>query len=195
MKKLLGILVLILFTLQTPSQADDIRDFQIEGMSLGDSALDYFTKNQIINAEFKMFKNDKYSTFVFYDSSYKAYDAIEIAYKKNDEKFVIASISGGITVTDKKVCIKKNDEIIKNLKSFFPESQTMSDDGTHPGDTTGKSKYYRTSFKINPKAKYFEVEVSCIFYEGEMVNEYSSNVGITIKTDTFNDWVTYEAYK
>ena len=48
MKKLLGILVLILFTLQTPSQADDIRDFQIEGMSIGDSALDYFSEEEII---------------------------------------------------------------------------------------------------------------------------------------------------
>ena len=41
MKKLLGILVLGLLLI-TPSQADDIRDFQIEGMSLGDSLLDYF---------------------------------------------------------------------------------------------------------------------------------------------------------
>ena len=194
MKKLLGIVVLGLLLI-TPSQADDIRDFQIEGMSVGDSALDYFTKDQIKNAEFKMFKDDKYSTFVFYDSNYKVYEAVEIAYKKNDEKFIIASISGGITVTDKKVCIKKNDEIIENLKSFFPESQTMSDEGTHPGDTTGKSKYYRTAFKINPKAKYFEVEVSCIFYVGEMANVYSSSAGITIKADTFNEWVTNEAWK
>ena len=106
MKKLLGILVLGLFLI-TPSQADDIRDFQIEGMSIGDSALDYFTKDQIKNAEYKMFKDDKYLTFVFYDLNYKVYDAIEIAYKKNDKKFIIASISGGITVTDKKVCLEK----------------------------------------------------------------------------------------
>ena len=194
MKKLLGILVLF-FTLQTPSQADEISDFQIEGMSIGDSELDYFTKDQIKNAEFKMFKDDKYSTFTFYDSNYKIYNAIEIAYKKNDKKFIIASISGGITVTDKKVCLKKNEEIIENLKSFFPESQSMSDEGAHPVDATGKSRYYRTAFKINPKAKYFEVEVSCIFYVGEIANEYSSSSGITIKTDTFNDWVTHEAWK
>ena len=195
MKRLFLYLFLILFTLQTPSQADDIRDFQIEGMSIGDSALDYFTKNQIINADFKMFKDDKYSTFVFYDSDYEVYEAVEIAYKKNDKKFIISSISGGITVTDKKVCLKKKDEIVESLKSFFPESQNISDEGAHPVDTTGESKYHRTSFKINPKAKYFEVEVSCLFFTGQTANEYSSNAGITIKTDTFNDWVTYEAYK
>ena len=46
MKKFLAILILI-FTLPTPSQADDIRDFQIEGMSVGDSLLDFMTENEI----------------------------------------------------------------------------------------------------------------------------------------------------
>ena len=50
MKKLLGIIVLGLFLI-TPTQADDIRNFQIEGMSVGDSALDYFTKEEIKNNE------------------------------------------------------------------------------------------------------------------------------------------------
>ena len=46
MKKLLGILVLGLFLI-TPSQADDIRDFQIEGMSVGDSLLNYISEQEI----------------------------------------------------------------------------------------------------------------------------------------------------
>ena len=46
MKKFLAVIILIL-TLQTPSQADDIRDFQIEGMSIGDSLLDYFSEEEI----------------------------------------------------------------------------------------------------------------------------------------------------
>jgi len=45
MKKILAILILI-FILQTPSQADDIRDFQIEGMSIGDNLFDYITKEE-----------------------------------------------------------------------------------------------------------------------------------------------------
>ena len=46
MKKLLGIVVLGLFLI-TPSQADDISDFEIEGMSIGDSLLDYFSESKI----------------------------------------------------------------------------------------------------------------------------------------------------
>ena len=47
MKKLSTYLFLILFSLSAPSFADDIRDFEIEGMSIGDSLLDYFSEKEI----------------------------------------------------------------------------------------------------------------------------------------------------
>ena len=46
MKRLLIILILT-FSFQTLMKADDISDFQIEGISIGDSLLDFFTKNEI----------------------------------------------------------------------------------------------------------------------------------------------------
>ena len=46
MKRLLLILILT-FSFQSLTKADDIRDFEIEGMSIGDSALDYFSNNEI----------------------------------------------------------------------------------------------------------------------------------------------------
>jgi len=45
MKRLLLILILT-FSFQTWTKADDIRDFQIEGMSVGDSLLDYFNEKE-----------------------------------------------------------------------------------------------------------------------------------------------------
>ena len=46
MKIILAILVLI-FSLQSLTKADDITDFEIEGMSIGDSLLNYISDNQI----------------------------------------------------------------------------------------------------------------------------------------------------
>ena len=46
MKRLLLILILTL-SFQSWTKADDIRDFQIEGMSIGDSALDFFSEEEI----------------------------------------------------------------------------------------------------------------------------------------------------
>ena len=48
-KKLLGIVVLGLFFI-TLSQADDISDFEIEGISIGDSMLDHFSEEKIENS-------------------------------------------------------------------------------------------------------------------------------------------------
>ena len=42
------------------SQADDIRDFQIEGMSIGDSALNYYTKDELSNALKSYYPNKKF---------------------------------------------------------------------------------------------------------------------------------------
>ena len=66
MKKILAVLILI-FTLPTPSQADDIRDFQIEGMSVGDSLLDYFSEEEINNFDKVLYPNKK---FYLYNNSY-----------------------------------------------------------------------------------------------------------------------------
>ena len=68
MKKLLGILVLGLFLI-TPSQADDIRDFQIEGMSIGDSALDYYEKEKINSLNKNYYKSTFFDKQEFLKSS------------------------------------------------------------------------------------------------------------------------------
>ena len=47
-KKLLLIFILTL-SFQSWSSADDIRDFEIEGMSIGDSLLSFMTNDEILN--------------------------------------------------------------------------------------------------------------------------------------------------
>ena len=59
MKKFLAILIITL-TFQVPSLADDIRDFKIEGMTIGDSALDYFSEDQIKNNKRNYYNNDEF---------------------------------------------------------------------------------------------------------------------------------------
>ena len=46
MKKIILFLIIV-FSLQTWSKADDISDFQIEGMSIGDSLLSHISKKEI----------------------------------------------------------------------------------------------------------------------------------------------------
>ena len=60
MKILLLVLILSL-NFQPLSKADDIRDFQIAGMSIGDSALDFFTKKEINKNKSYMYNSKKYA--------------------------------------------------------------------------------------------------------------------------------------
>ena len=41
------IVILLVFSFQSWTKADDIRDFEIEGISIGDKLLEHFSKNEI----------------------------------------------------------------------------------------------------------------------------------------------------
>ena len=78
---------MVFFSFSAPSFADDISDFQIEGMSIGDSLLDFMDKNKI--DKFK--KTYHYATKEYYQISFPAksgvYETIGIDLKNNDGKF------------------------------------------------------------------------------------------------------------
>ena len=69
MKKLLGIVVLSLL-LTLSAKADDIKDFEIEGISIGDKLFDHFSNEEFKYAEknsviFKQ-KDNKFHSLLFY---------------------------------------------------------------------------------------------------------------------------------
>ncbi len=119
MKRLSLYLFLILFTLPTPSQANDIRDFQIEGMSIGDSALDYFSEDELKNANVESYKDKKFLMLGIW-KEYKIYDVLQIYVKPNDSKYEIYGIAGVIAYSDNlEACYKKMDEIANNFSVIF----------------------------------------------------------------------------
>lgn len=191
------------------SKADDIRDLQIEGMSIGDSALDFFSETLIKNGTKSNPMNSakqKYEVTTIYtkktgnyinvaDFDFAVFEAVEIIYKKNDSNFKIEAVSGSITNEKKKNimniedCKKQKDEIFNDIKVVFNNPLTQSDEGVPPQDKYGKSKFFRSAIQLTPKSKYLEVEAICLFYKGKAKKDYVTNVGVTIKTDGVNDWL------
>ena len=84
MKKLL-IFSLILINLIFSSKADDIRDFQIEGISVGDSLLNHFNEKTIINNINNSIRGKFYISSIR-DTKFKDYDSIDFYLKSNDKK-------------------------------------------------------------------------------------------------------------
>ena len=107
MKRFLLILILTL-SFQSWTKADDISDFEIEGMSIGDSALDYFSVEKILkNKRNYGYKSNKFYAVGFYENL-KKYDSLDLHFKTGDKKYLIYSISGA-SFFKKKIsdCYKK----------------------------------------------------------------------------------------
>ena len=125
MKLLTLYLFLIFFTLQTSSQADDIRDFQIEGVSIGDSLLDYMSEEEIKENNVVHVYPDKKFTVSVYKQSTEIYDwGVGIEYKSNDQTYKIHGVQGrALFKNDIEGCYEKQVEIEKEISSMFDQTK------------------------------------------------------------------------
>ena len=80
--------------LNTSTFADDIKKFQIEKIRIGDSALDYFSEDQLENNELDWFNYSlkEYSHTLVPGKS--IYDWLQISYKSDDDNFIIEGLAG-----------------------------------------------------------------------------------------------------
>ena len=98
MKKLF-IIIIVFISFQSWTKAEDIRDYEIEGMSIGDSALTFFNKKKIDQRKKKGFIYPSklfYSATIYNDSRFKLYNHVQFHIKNMDDKYIIESIGGQI---------------------------------------------------------------------------------------------------
>ena len=189
MKKLLGILILSLFLI-TPSQAGDIRDFQIEGMSIGDSLLDYVSKEEIKNNKHYYPKSKKWALFVWKSTSFENYEGVQVHIKDDGEKYIIGTIEGHLYYENNiKDCYKKRKQIIAEVSEIFKDAKKKSGKRKHSKDKSGKSIVSGTnySFKSGDHAR-----ISCTDWSSAM-NKIDKLV-VRIGSKEFLDWIENEAF-
>ena len=198
MKKLSTYLFLVLISFSAPSFADDIRDFQIEGMSTGDSALNYFTEDEL-NEGKEYYQNSKSKAFFLtnvYSSNFKTYDNIMFHFKDNDPKYIIHSISGAVFFKNNGIrniedCMIERKTIDKELTKLFDSSErVVGDNKPHEGDITGQSFEHGIYYWLEDGSL---ASVSC--------NEFSKTFGgtnhlkVVVYSKDFAHWITYVAYE
>ena len=193
MKKLSIYLLLALFSLQNPSWADDIRDFQIEGMSIGDSLLDYFSKSEIKKGKKNYFKDNEFSVFEIELSDSKIYDGFQALYKTKDNRYIIYSMLGVLDCrNDFTVCKKKWKKIIPELIEFFKNDTNISDveNYNHRADKSGKSKVTQINFIFNSGD-----EASVQMTDWSKKTGYWDSLRISLETKEVIEWLKTKAYK
>ena len=197
MKRLSLYLFLVLFAFPAPSQADDIRDFQIEGMSIGDSLLDYFSEEEITNQGTFFYKNKKFAGNVINKHpSFKVYDAVQFVFKPEDKKYKIYDVVGVIYYDDINKCYIKKDEIIKELRELFGNTVTIEDYGTkkHRADKLGNSTINNTQFFFNSEDS---IQISCTDWSEKLTKErqWFDQLKVLMANKEFVDFLNDEHYE
>ena len=176
----------LIIGLQSFCKADDIRDFQLEGMSIGDSLLDYFSKKEI--EKNKIFEkeqgNNKEVSRYYITKNVGNYEWIAASFKTNDKKYLIIEISGFLFLPFEE-CLKKRDKIDLEMKKMFSNSERQ-ESGTvqHFIDKNSLTNniYYWTSKSSNDV-----IAFSC--YDWSKESGYKDQLRVEVYSDEYHKWL------
>ena len=193
MKKLLLILILAI-SFQTLVKADDIRDFEIEGISVGDSLLNFFSKKEINdNLKEVNYTSDSYLLFEIYKADHQLdqYDALMIHFKKNDKNYTVYSVSGVMEFADNiQGCSLKKKEIdLELLKLFKNLERTDHGFNKSRSDKSGKSLFSEIEYKFPSKN---EISIQCYDWSEEI--GYMDHLRLGLKHKEFTNWIRNLSY-
>ena len=181
MRVFIAVLFLI-FSLQSLSKADDISDFQIEEMSVGDSLLDHYTLFEI-KKNLLIYKNtDKKFTATNLVSTSENFDSIQVHFKTNDNKFKIYTIDG-IFAYNKKLsdCNKKKSEINKSISFLFKNLER--NDGNNLQMVSGRGTMDRTIYLFDNNDF---IEIVCYKYN---VSTHTNMGRLGVVKKELDDWI------
>ena len=199
MKKIFFLIILVL-SFQTLSLADNIRHFQIEGMKIGDSALDYFSESQLENNEqgWHNFNYNEYSTS--YMPGKGIYDWFLVSYKNDDNNFIIEGLVGGLEKSsyDIKKCNNKLNDAALNISKLFKntvqkEKKTyeLTQDAAQTYPFTGKSVVTSLSFNFLDGEK---IILECYNMDKEAKENESLLKSVLTQKDSFRIEVRSSAF-
>ena len=120
-----SILLVIFISFQSLAKADDIKNFEIEGMSVGDSLLSHMNKNLIVNGmnnkDVAHYYEDDFVSISTWDikNKFKTYDDVGVVLKIGDSQHKIFALEGTLYMDESsniQKCYNKQNEIALDIK-------------------------------------------------------------------------------
>ena len=188
-------LSVLIFTLsfQCWTKADDIRDFEIEGISVGDTLLQFATKEEIDLSEnnssiMKDKKGKERFIIIFLNNvTLQDYEYLQVTYKTNDKNYIIHAIDGGINFPDDfDKCKNRMNEAVIDLKNIFTKIEPINFEGKHDADESGESIHKSTYFDLSNGT----VHVWCTLW-GDKVN-YSDGLDVSLRSKEYSEFLQNE---
>ena len=184
-------LVVLVIPFQNLSLADDFQSFDIEGMSIGDSALNYFSETQLEDSEqgWHNYSYKEYSTSFMPGKG--IYDWFLVSYRSDDYDFKIVALVGGLEKKNynNKECNNKLDTVALNISVLFKKTKQenkkiyeLAADASRKYPFTGKSTVTSISFDFLDKG---EIILEC-FIMDKQANKNASFITSTLnQNDSF----------
>ena len=186
------VLVLIL-SFQFSTKADVAKDFEIEGMTIDDSLLDFFSEEEIIkNKQEAQYPNDDHILTSFYKhKNFTTYEMILVAHKKNDKNYIITSIGGNIFFKDNiNDCFTKKSEIEKEFDLLFNNVEKYSEKIKKGYDKTGNSHSHLIEYEFKNGDT---IQITCDDWSKKLSDEETlwDSLNVNIQSSNFRMFLDY----
>ena len=186
--KIFSFIILFTHCYQTWAKAETIMDLEIEGISIGDSLLKYFSEEEILSSKADWYSDKTYSTSMLSLNNYEVFKDIDFSYLSSDKKYKIVSISAVHGDSNEDNCRLIQTEIVDDLTKMF-NTNVIKDTLIHPVDKSGKSKVEVSDFDFVDGRR---VSVQCFFFSNQV--NYMSGLKLSLSNLNYIDWVSTKAY-
>ena len=194
------LIIILTLTFQSLASADEIGEFQIEGISLSDGALKHTNLGNIK----KMFKETKNhynyleeplkfrEVYIFDSSKFQTYDTVSFMVNGNDLNYIIHFIRGMKTyINNFDQCINQRNNIAKEIENLTTDFIKENIEVKHPLDESGKSFSKQIIYKFNSGGK---IIIGCNDWEENLrkKNGWTEGLNVAIMTDEVSNWLQYD---
>ena len=181
------LILILIFNFQSWTKADDIYDFEIEGISIGDSLLDYYSEEVIKKNSYKSKYPKKNNVFLNISIFKKKgnYDDFKFYVKINDENYKIYSIEGRKRFSIVSKCRDQMKNITKELENLLEINNKKEHIFNYPQFI--KSKAYVTELELDKG----RVRLWCDDFSIDEINKSNpfKGLGISINSETFINYL------
>lgn len=185
----------LVFGFNLSTKADDIRDFQIDGISLGDNLLDHFSKDEIkkqLKRTTSTYTSNEIKRIWFVINS-EMYEQISVHYK-NDGSYEIVNLAGTILYNKNNIneCYIKMDKVVKDIEKQLPKAKKI-DKGKRKHSIYPKTYLRNVVFKL----KTGQIYIACTDWDKGTETKFKWNDHLSVELDTpeFLKWLNQKAYK
>lgn len=179
---------------QTWAKSDDIKDFEIEGISVGDSLINFYSEEKIKNSKKLHYPNSKkfYQIVILIENG--KYNALNINLKEGDKKYIVHSIRALKNYDNRhKDCLEEKKNIISEISSIVKNTKKNKYESNY-SNLFGKSFAIGATFKVSNGS----FTAFCAKWDKKNKDIISrgwvDTLNVSMDSSEYVNWLNYEAY-